>query len=418
MGFYKKIALENVSKYLFYFQLAVLYVVLFLFLHDRNFYMYADECYHLNQIHHFFDNDYVLIDGLTTIPGYHYVVSVIMKLLKDDSIFVARIINFHFAIFAAFIFLKTAQKLNVDAYFKTIKWLSFPILTVFFFLVYTDVFSLLLLIISTYFLVDKKYFFSLFVISLSILVSQSNIVWLGMIFAMMLYTESKYKPQYIFKTVLSLKWQTTFTIFVLICFFIFIQWNNGISMGDKSAHEINKLRFGNIFFCLFLTFAFFFFDILNYRKKIIDLLWKYKLIFAVSFIAFILFTFQFYIVDHPYNASFEDPRGFQHNRFAHLFLLNNWLTFIFGILCFISILFFAVIRFERKEFYLLYLFNFIYLLPIWMIEQRYYLPFFTFFILFKKAEAENLSLKWFNWFVYFVLTIIIVANIYNTKYFL
>ena len=75
-----------------------------------------------------------------------------------------------------------------------------------------------------------------------------------------------------------------------------------------------------------------------------------------------------------------------------------------------------VTEFKRKSFYLLYLFSFLFLLPSWLIEQRYYLIPFSLFILFKKEEnklVENLGI-----WLYVIFSLIIFYLIGSGKFFL
>jgi alpha-1,2-glucosyltransferase len=70
---------------------------------------------------------------------------------------------------------------------------------------------------------------------------------------------------------------------------------------------------------------------------------------------------------------------------------------------------------QQKAFLLLYPATVLALLPIWMIEQRYYLAPFTLFLLFRKAEAP-----WLEWILTLwlaILSFLILGGIRSDSFF-
>src|SRR5512141_427243 len=108
----------------------------------------GDETYHYAQIQLFLRGDFrVLSQYLTTLPGYHAAVAAGLWLTGSDSLGAARAINALFGLAAAAGFHSLRRSLWPDTEaLATAQFLALPILTPLFFLVYTDVLALALLL--------------------------------------------------------------------------------------------------------------------------------------------------------------------------------------------------------------------------------------------------------------------------------
>ena len=135
--------------------------------------------------------------------------------------------------------------------------------------------------------------------------------------------------------------------------------------------------------------------------------WLLPVIFL--FFLFYLFTFQ---NTHPWNQA----QYFIRNKLLVYFTVSIWRKAVFFLPIVYSLLSLSVIKLQKKEFYLLYPFTFIYLLPLWLVEQRYYMVPFVFFLIFRNklpAGQERLL------FAYqFLLSIFIFWGIAYGKFFL
>jgi len=144
---------------------------------------YGDENIHSWQIQQFLSGDFKLHPNLTTLPGYHYAIYFFSKIFGTTSIFGMRYITFAFGILAVLIFYFCAKFVSPNnANAKTLQFFFLPILFQYFFLIYTDVASLFLVLLALFFALKKQNIISFIIIFLSLFIRQTNIIWLLFIF--------------------------------------------------------------------------------------------------------------------------------------------------------------------------------------------------------------------------------------------
>jgi len=218
---------------------------------------------------------------------------------------------------------------------------------------------------------------------LSLFIRQNNIVWLAFMCVFIHFEKYNFE----FSVKIFQKSIRDYWIFIIgfILFIIFLIINKGVAIGEKLMHPSFLFRTGNIFFMMFLFFFLFLpLNISNFQK-IIQHIKKNKKFIIIIAIVFSIYMLTF-VNDHPYN--YYLPRYFIRNRI--LLYFNS--TFVLKTLFFIPIAYsmfsISVTKLHRKSFYILYPTTLIFLLPSWLIEQRYYLIPFTLFILFKKEESK------------------------------
>jgi alpha-1,2-glucosyltransferase len=186
--------------------------------------------------------------------------------------------------------------------------------------------------------------------------------------------------------------------------------NKGFAVGDKGAHPAFSFHLGNIFFILFLFFFLFLpLNISNF-KKIIKLVKKNKKIMVL-----ILGVFLYIIAfknSHYYNAH----TYFLRNRLLVYFTANVFRKVLFAIPIIYSVLSIIVTKLKKKSFYLLYPFALVYLLPSWLIEQRYYLIPFVLFMLFRKKQSK--VVEYSTIILYVVSSLYLFYGVVNWWFFL
>lgn len=180
---------------------------------------------------------------MTTFPGYHFVIGLLSHLFKNPSLSLARSLSTIFSFLSVLVFYLIAKEIDPQkAATKTLQYFFFPLLFVFFFLVYTEAFSLLLVMLSFYFLTKGRYKTSGVFGLLSVLVRQNNIIWLG--FFVLLIVLEKGKLKLGRKQILSFLSEAS----------IFIFWNKSLVLTEASSHPFS-IHFANLF--LFLQFFLF-----------------------------------------------------------------------------------------------------------------------------------------------------------------
>lgn len=385
------------------------FVLGYLFINDRG--LFADEQAHYLQIRRFISGDFGVYDIITVIPGYHFFLAGLAKIFGIYSIGGIRFLNLVIGLISIFIFLLLCLKISKYFYLaKGLQYAFFPILFPLFFLIYTDVLSLLLVLLMFYFLLSRNYVISGFYGMFSFFVRQNNIIWFAFMIAYVYFDRYGMKLDFTrLKEIAKDLWIFILGIIAAIIFFIL---NKGFSIGDRGMHP-GGIFFGNIFFILFLFFFLFLpLNLYNF-SKIIKFIKKNKWIQFVI-IGIFLFYVKFFIVNHPYNLIMSNY--FLRNAILAYFNSNFLIRSALFLPIAFSILSLCVTELRRKSFYLLYAFSFLFLLPSWLIEQRYYLIPFAFFILFKKEEnkwVENLNILY-----YIVVSFILIYFIGSRIFFL
>src|SRR3989338_2871616 len=357
--------------------------------------LYVDEQAHFWTISNFCRFDYTIPDFLTTIPGYHFFGGFFGYLTSctESSI---RFFSLLVSLASVFVFYSICKQMNVKhKKEKSLQFLFLPILFPFFFLIYTDVLSVLFVLSMFYFLLREDYILSGTFGLLSFIVRQNNIIWI--IFCLVyILIDLKDKKTFLEKTreIFSKRFliKAYPYLAVLLIAFIFIIKNGGVVLGDKEKHP--DLFFGpmNIY-----TFLFFFFwiklpeNILNFKKigswfKRVE---KKELgmiiLLSLIFFTFFLMTFK---IDHAYN-DYGIYNYFLRNKILHFFNGSIILQSVFFLCILYSIFSLYRTKFAEKRHYLIYIFSIIFLGMSWLIENRYFLIPYIMINLFALREAKT-----------------------------
>jgi alpha-1,2-glucosyltransferase len=208
----------------------------------------GDEPIHYDQIVRMIRGNHQLNPWITTLPVYHFFMArpgLLFNKIPRPSL--VRFFTFCTGLLTIAVFRAADRRIDPTvSELKTFQFAFFPILFPMFFVIYTDVLSLLLVLLA-YFCADRRnYFLSRVSATLAIAVRQNNIVWLLMVLVFILWRERDFRW-------LGYGW--TFLL-GLIGFAGFLILNHGPSVGDRSRHPITASS-GNLFLFLFLFFLFF-----------------------------------------------------------------------------------------------------------------------------------------------------------------
>lgn len=387
---------ENIFKFLcltFFF--INLYFVIEIYLYPR---YIVDESVHFNQIVRFIDGNFIISNRLTTLPFFHLFSALTGKLFLDiKSILFFRLLNTVVSIGLIYTFHKILREHNYSreiSFLRTAQFAFLPIFFPFYFIIYTDPLSNLLILLSYLFLVKKQYFWSGIFSFLSVATRQTNVFWMALILfwgILQEYRSNNFNNQENSKIslyfVLLIK---KFWVFLInfLTFIAFVVENKGVAIGDKEMHPAFQIYFGNIYFSIFLLF-FLFLPIHVENRHIIYNLFKnnWRWITLTILAAFPLFLLNFKI-DHPYN---NIGTGFLRNYLLHYLNLNFFTkTFLFAV-NFISILSLISTPLLSKKYYLIYPIFFLTIIFSWLIEVRYYLVFIMFFLIFRKEFNKEIE---------------------------
>lgn len=364
------------------FLFPVVLLISYLLIKDKTFII--DEPWHYQEIENISRNPLNLeaYRSTATLPGYHLTMAALRSLLGIDSLSLTRLLTLFFSLLSVIAFYLISRRIsNIKAYEKTLQYFFFPILYIFFFLVYTDVFSLFLLLSSLYFLMAGRYKFSGLLGFLSVLVRQNNVIWLGL-FVLYIFLK-EYRRGCSLKAIVDFFREAIFFVISFLGIILLVLWNKTPGLDRGLVHPMS-IHLDNIFFILFLFFFLFLPLNVSNISRVIKVLKKPVTIFllALTFIIYIL-TFK---AAHPYNGIFIEL--FLRNSIAHFFLENTLKKIIFFLPVAYSLLSLMVTELQKEFYYVFYGFSFIFLSLLWLIEPRYYIIPFVFFILFKKQKSD------------------------------
>jgi alpha-1,2-glucosyltransferase len=368
----------------------------------------ADEYCHYKQINGILEGRDLFPKLCPYLPGYHWTMAVLSMLVQSHRGFTMRLLATFLSFLCILSFFSLTKKIDEkSAIPRSLLFLIFPLFFPFFSLVYTDIYSMMFVLLALSFALDQRLWLSGIVGILGLLVRQNNIVWLAMI-ALMAYAENYY-PQYQWKDVK--RWISKFIFFFLAAALIvfFVIWNKGFVLGDRS-HHILALSSGNLFFMLFLFFFLFAPYNLSNFPKIVDFLKTHKLMGLVLAEVFLVYLF-FFKADHIFN---------HFGRFLHNLILvamhRTWLSQCLSFLPIAySIVSLCVTPLKRKSFYLLYPFTVIFLTLDAVIDVRYLFVPLALFLAFKEDDSERITL--FTLATYLVPTMFIMALLAEGAYF-
>ena len=356
----------------------------------------ADEGWHANQITMFVQGKWAMDPGLTTIPGFHAVVAFIAMIVGEHSLGFLRFLSLLISLAGIgacrSILLRTTPRLVVVRLWQVA---LIPILFPFFFLLYTDVTALTLVLWGIVFFLDRRYTTAFILIGLSILVRQMNIIWFLFVVIAWLMQEhrSVFLPLWLHhsdskKIMLALR-RIRFTkrdmlrialvVSIILLFVIFVVFNGGIAIGDQGSHPFPGIHLGNIFFMAGIFTVLFLPYVLSTLPAIVR-----HVRHTTWVIPALVALFTIYMItawnSHYYNQDIHSY--FIHNRLLAFTTSSPWTQVgVFGLIA-LGIASFMTTRLQ-KPWTLLLPATILCLLPSWLIEQRYYIIPYVLFLLFR-----------------------------------
>lgn len=347
-----------------------------LYLSQRGF--VADEWIHARQIVTLARGQLEIVKKLTMFPGYHVVLALLAWLTGAQGPTALRMLSALVSLPVIPIFYLIVRQLAPRfAAVATLQFAFLPILFPFFFLLYTDAFSLLLVLFSVLLMLRHRRNAAAAVAILAVLVRQTNILCLAFVLGLA-YLEDHGLALSREKLVSFLCQHLVFVL-GLAGFAVFIIVNGGIAVGDKSAHPL-KLSLGNVYLFLFLYFFLSLPVHLVALKSALAGLGD-KRVLGMSLLLYGVFMFTF-VNDHPYNqfhaeafqssaAKWVEHTPFLRNELLHLATENALTKTLFFLPVLLSCLVLLKTKLVQSRFWLVYPLLLLLLAPSWLIEQRY-----------------------------------------------
>jgi alpha-1,2-glucosyltransferase len=335
----------------------------------------VDERNHLNQIQRYLAGNFVTTS--TAGGGFHAAAAAFAWVTGSATQEGIRL--FVLLIAAAAIFMFRSLVLFFEpriSTMRTMQFTLFPLLFPFWFVIYTDVFALLFVLLAVWAFTRDRFHLTGVFGAIGTAVRQTSVVWLAMLAVWTASVSINRPPPELIRRLLSFA-------FAAALFVLFVLVNQGVAIGDRGSHPEMELHTENLLFMLACFFLMFFPLIASTLPRIVRLHPALLAGVALGSAALFFGTFR---VDHPYNAvASEDV--FVRNQILRLMTSSTPARVAACITIGLAALSLFVIRLRQPIHYLIYPFAALTVMPVWLIEQRYYLPGFALFMAFREAAS-------------------------------
>lgn len=366
--------------------------------------LYVDEFDHYLQIMIFFEGQIGVYPSLPFYPVYHSFLFFFGWIFGNDSVSFFRLINLLLGASATLVSYLIVSHFNRDqAVNKTARFFYIPIIFPYFFLIYTDIFSLLLVLLSFLLVLKKQYAMAQVFAVISVFARQNNVVWLGFI-VLWITLEERNNIK-----ILGLKFfrliAPTLIGLLAILYAFFLQ--DFLVIKAKNIHPIGFFT-GNIFLFIFLAFILFLPLHLRNRKEVAKELDK------ASTWAIIAFVFVVYLITFNVEHKFNTISYFFRNQALMLITSSLALKILFFIPLAYTIISLKTTKMVSNTAYILYPFILLFLLPMQHIEFRYsIIPISLLFLLLDDEQyGEGINLAFYSILSVLVLFLISQGALY------
>ena len=327
-------------------------------------------------------------DPLIVMPiTYHAVVAGIARVFGVEGMQAYRIISVLLCIPAVLVFHLLGAHLSEPCRsLRTLQFFFLPVLFPYWFLVYTDAFSLLLLLLA--FLMAQKrvdWAAGLFAIA-STAVRQNNIIWLGLLLVLNHVRDHGWSLSA--ANLRSTLWRGWTFCLGIGLFAVFVVVNGGLAIGDKTMHPSFKLYSGNVFSAIFLLGVIFLPLHVTNLPSVGRLIGKHWWILPALVVTFFVFHLTF-ATDNPYHLAMQ-------KLFINRVTTSVDRSFVWRIMffaaCAATLVSLAVTPLRSRGHLLLYPATILFLAPSWLIHARYYMIPFTLLLVFRKEDRTAVEI--------------------------
>ena len=356
---------------------------------------HGDEVYHYAQIQQFLHGH---LDGadthLSTIPGYHAVMAALLWLTGLDSLWSARAINSAFGLLAigGFYCLRRGLWPGTEN-LATAQFVVLPIVVPFFFLVYTDVFALALVLWAGVAAFGGRYWTSSAIMLLDMVVRQNDVVWVGLLALLCALPILRQAGLEAWRDIVRRVFPFVFPVGVFFAYWIghgALTW----SRAEATLHPELSLRVGSPAFALLIAGALLPAQTIAGCRRFIAFMRGHAWAIAMPVLLFAVYWWGFH-ADNPYNMGLLDflPRNYLLQKIDGDLV---WRAVAGGVMV-LAACGLAFTRLRPADAVWLYAFAAFFLASSWLIEQRYMLAPFVFWLAFRehvsrRAEFATLAL--------------------------
>lgn len=362
--------------------LLAMYGVGYVYLGRRD--IIGDEWAHLKQAKDLFA---FLRDGTEfipvhpAIPGYHLVLALIGLISTVNEQNFYRAVSLALSVLTVPVFAFAARDLwgRRLLVLRTLQFVFMPLAFPFFFLLYTDVPSLLPLLLCFAFLQRRRYHAAGILAFLTIATRQNNVIWILMFLIFLWIREWNGWGR---AALIALVRKSALMGASIAALGVFAVINGGLSLADKEAHP-PSLHTGNLF-TISLCFVLMMFPVILLQpvRFVRDLVERERLLLPAGVLSLFAYLATFRN-DHGYNFD----AWWLRNKVLIYVTSAPWLQTLYFFCGFaVAALICARTAFARREHYLFYPFAILYLGASWLVEPRYFFAPLALFLLFRRME--------------------------------
>jgi len=317
-------------------------------------------------------------------PTYHALVAAIAKATGVEGLTAYRIISTVLSLPAIWLaYLLLAQLPPPIRALRTLQVFFLPVLFPYLFMVYTDAFSMTLLLLSLWFAQRRSFTAAGLAAIASMAVRQNNIIWLAFVMASIYFQH--FGPRITFDAVLRCCRACWSFLLGMAAFVAFYLLNGGVAMGDKSMHPSFQFHTENIFTALFVCGVLFVPLHLGNLKQAFAWTKRRPWILAVLALGYVLLRLTFE-TDHPYHLAMQHMLV---NRVTTSVTRSALWEVMFYLVIAGTVLSLCVTPLRHRWQLILYPASALFLAPSWMIHARYYMIPFTLFLLMRSPSTPR-----------------------------
>jgi alpha-1,2-glucosyltransferase len=392
--------------------LGALFVAALLAMRNRG--VFTDELNHYAQIELFLRGELrVFTRYLTTIPGYHAIVAAILKLTGGESLDAARLVNAAFALTAVAGFHALRRKLWPGTEtLATAELLVLPVLVPLFFLVYTDVLAIALLLWATFATISARHWLAAALLVVLVSVRQNEVVWAGFLCALAAWPLVRAHGARAWREAIPLVLPYCVPVAAFVAFWI---WNGSISLSHEQSalHPDLSLHAGNLFFALFVAGVLLPFHVIAGLRDFATRLRRRPWLVAIPLVVFAAFWWGFR-ADNPYNTAL--PSYNVRNGLLIAIAAEPLVRAAVGAVVALAACGLASTRLEPPASYWLYPIGAFSLAAAWLVEQRYALVPLVLWLAFR--EHRGRAIEWATWALWLLLAVFVFRGIIAHRFFL
>lgn len=366
----------------------------FISIYYSDFHNLLDESAHFGQVERIRTNN-GLAPLLTTIPGFHFMVSKTLSVFGLYEIQYARIVSLIFGLVGVFFLKNILQNTTPHSdgnYLKSISIYTIPIIFPFLFVFYTDLTALTFVLACFYFSIKKNYLLGSIIGLLSIGIRQTNVLWIFFVYLYVLleHLDGEVSKE---KLLAFIKPSIGYAV-CAIAFIVFVFINDGVAMGDKSMHPPFALSLGNPIFFLFSFSLLLFPYCMSKLKDVVTALEDSYYLWFVAICLFIVIFFNCNF-DHPYNQGNFVIRNMIFNKVEESVLVR----LIFCAISTYGALVIITSKLKNASSYVLYPVFLLLISSSILVEVRYIIIGFVFFMILLNEKFNFKTQLVYNTFI-------------------